>query len=73
MINNPSVDSMLEKLGENDEPLSRYALCVLVAKRARQIIDSAQSQGLKDLAGKRKEITAACYEIVNDKLYFTKD
>ena len=39
MINEPVVDRLVEKLGTPEEPASRYALCVVVAKRARQIID----------------------------------
>ena len=33
MINEPVVDRLVEKLGTPEEPASRYALCVVVAKR----------------------------------------
>ena len=64
MINEPVVDRLVEKLGTPEHPASRYALCVVVAKRARQIIDQEQSQ---------KEIALACQEIVSGKLAMTKD
>ncbi len=64
MINEPVVDRLVEKLGTPEHPASRYALCVVVAKRARQIIDQEQNQ---------KEIALACQEIVSGKLTMTKD
>ena len=39
MINLPTVDSLISKLDENGGHVSRYALCVVVAKRARQLIE----------------------------------
>ena len=73
MINKPSVDSLVEKLGTDGHPASRYALCVVVAKRARQIIDQEQNQGIKELPGNVKEIALACQEIENGTLHMTKD
>lgn len=73
MINKPSVDSLVEKLGTNGHPASRYALCVVVAKRARQIIDQEQNQGIKELPGNVKEIALACQEIENGTLQMTRD
>ena len=73
MINEPVVDKLVEKLGSPEHPASRYALCVVVAKRARQIIDQEQSQGLQELPGNVKEIALACQEIVSGKLTMTKD
>ena len=49
MINEPAVDKLVEKLGTKEHPASRYELCVVVAKRARQVIDQAQNQGIKEL------------------------
>ena len=40
MINEPSVDVMIRKLGTEEDPISRYALCTIAAKRARQIIET---------------------------------
>ena len=73
MINKPSVDSLVEKLGSDGHPASRYALCVVVAKRARQIIDQEQNQGIKELPGNVKEIALACQEIENGTLQMTRD
>ena len=73
MINQPSVDSLVEKLGSKEHPASRYALCVVVAKRARQIIDQEQNQGVKELHGNVKEIALACQEIENGTLHMTRD
>ena len=73
MLNQPSVDSLVEKLGSKEHPASRYALCVVVAKRARKIIDQEQNQGIKELPGTVKEIALACQEIENGTLHMTKD
>ena len=73
MINEPVVDKLVEQLGTPEHPASRYALCVVVAKRARQIIDQEQSQGLHELPGNVKEIALACQEIVSGKLTMVKD
>ena len=73
MINEPVVDKLGEKLGSPEHPASRYALCVVVAKRARQSLDQAQSQGLHELPGNVKEIALACQEIVSGQLTMTKD
>jgi len=54
-------------------PASRYELCVVVAKRARQVIDQAQNQGIKELPDKMKEIAFACREIESGKLSLTRD
>ena len=62
MINNPPIDDLAEKVG------SKYALCVVASKRARQIIDHAHNQGLTDLPGKVKPLTAAAEEIEDGKV-----
>ena len=73
MINEPSVDSLVRKLGTPEEPVSRYELCVVVAKRTRQIIEQMQAPGTQELPGKPKEIVLACPEIMNGKVTSTKD
>ena len=73
MINKPSVDSLVVKLGTDGHPASRYALCGVGAKRARQIIDQEQNQGIKELPGNVKEIALACQEIENGTLQMTRD
>ena len=73
MISEPVVDILVEKLGTPENPASRYALCVVVAKRARQIIDQEQSQGIHKLPSGVKEIALACQEIASGKMTMTKD
>lgn len=73
MINEPSVDDLVRKLGTQDEPVSRYELCVIVAKRTRQIIEQMQSTGVTELPGKQKELVLACNEVMNGKIYGSRD
>jgi DNA-directed RNA polymerase omega subunit len=67
MINQPSVDELTKKIG------SRYGLCTVCAKRARQIIDQAQSQGLTEFPGKEKPLTLAANEILSGRVSAVKD
>ena len=73
MINEPSVDALVRKLGTDDAPISRYELCVVIAKRTRQIIEQMQSTGTTELPGKQKEIVLACQEVMNGKIKSTRD
>ncbi len=73
MINEPSVDALIRKLGTAEDPISRYELCIVVAKRTRQIIEQMQSTGATELPGKQKEIVVACNEIMNGKFVASKD
>lgn len=73
MINEPSVDALVRKLGTEEKPVSRYELCVIVAKRTRQIIEQMQATGAQELPGKQKEIVLACQEILNGKVTGAKD
>ncbi len=73
MINEPSVDSLIRKLGTEENPVSGYELCVVVAKRTRQIIEQMQSTGATELPGKQKEIVVACQEVMNGKVKSVKD
>ena len=52
MINEPSMDAPIRKLGTEETPASRYELCVVVAKRTRQIIEQMQAAGITELPGK---------------------
>jgi DNA-directed RNA polymerase omega subunit len=70
MINEPNVDVMINHLGENGEPASRYVLCVVAAKRARQILDQT---GGRETPEHDKELTIACREIAAGKISATKD
>ena len=73
MINEPSVDEMIRKLGSEEEPISRYALCTVAAKRARQIIETEKNLGIHDSTGKDKELLAACKDIASGKVIVAKD
>ncbi|MBO7297934.1 MAG: DNA-directed RNA polymerase subunit omega [Clostridia bacterium] len=73
MINEPSVDVMIRKLGTEEEPISRYALCTVAAKRARQIIETEKNAGVTDSMGKDKELLAACKDIAEGKVVIAKD
>lgn len=73
MINEPAVDVLIRKLGTEEEPVSRYALCTIAAKRARQIIESERNLGAQDRTGKDKELLAACKDIANGKVVVAKD
>ena len=72
MINSPSVDLLIEQLGTDGQPVSRYALCVVAAKRARQIIEansgtsSSSTEVLKELAIASQEIAAGKIKCVKD-------
>ena len=73
MINEPSVDEMIRKLGTEEDPISRYALCTVAAKRARQIIETEKNLGIHDSTGKDKELLAACKDIASGKVIVAKD
>ena len=73
MINEPSVDVLIRKLGTEEEPISRYALCTIAAKRARQIIETERNAGVVDSTGKDKELLVACKDIADGKVVIAKD
>ena len=73
MINEPSVDEMIRKLGSEEDPISRYALCTVAAKRARQIIETQKNAGVTDSTGKDKELLTACKDIAGGKVVIAKD
>ena len=72
MINNPSVDILIDKLGNEEAPASRYCLCVVAAKRARQILEHHMAKGPAP-DEYLKEISVACQEIADGKIKCTKD
>ena len=72
MINNPSVDVLIDKLGNEEAPASRYCLCVVAAKRARQILEHHMAKGPAPNEYLR-EISVACQEIADGKIKYTKD
>ena len=73
MINEPSVDVMIRKLGTEEEPISRYALCAVASKRARQILETERTHGVADGAEKEKELLSACKDIAEGRVVVAKD
>lgn len=72
MINQPSVDLLIDKLGTDGQPASRYCLCVVASKRARQILENHMAKGPAP-DEYLKEISVACQEIIDGKIKYTKD
>lgn len=71
MINNPPVDLLIEQLGADGQPVSRYCLCVVASKRARQIIEqTAPNVNSKEII---KELAIASREIAEGKIKCVKD
>lgn len=73
MINQPAVDTLLDKLTREGHTASRYELCVVVAKRARQLIERGSVSNINENPGKLKEIALACEEIEEGKIVSVKD
>lgn len=72
MINNPPVDVLIKQLGAEGEPVSRYCLCVVASKRARQIIE--QNAGHTPVGNEIiKELAVASKEIADGKIKCVKD
>ncbi len=67
MIHKPPIDELASKIG------SKYALCVIASKRARQLMEQAQNQGLSELPGNQKPLSIAAQEIYDGKLIATND
>ncbi len=65
MIHEPPIDQLAQKLG------SKYALCIVASKRARQILDHANNQVVKEVLTE-KPLTLAAREIQEGKISATK-
>ena len=65
MIHEPSIDVLAEKVG------SKYALCIVASKRARQIISASKNKS-KDFPENEKPLTIAANEIYEGKVIATK-
>ena len=65
MIHEPSIDVLAERVG------SKYALCIVAAKRARQIISASKNKS-KDFPENEKPLTIAANEIYEGKVVATK-
>ncbi len=67
MIQEPPIDVLAQKVG------CKYALCVVASKRARQLLEQAQNQGMTELPGNKKALSVAAQEIYDGKLIAVKD
>ena len=67
MIHKPPIDQLAEKVG------SKYELCIVTSKRARQLMEQASNQGLTELPGNEKPLSMAAQEIFDGKLIATND
>lgn len=67
MIQEPETDKLVEKIG------SKYALCVVAAKRARQIFEQEQNPDFAQPVHDKKPLSVAADEIFNGKLVATND
>lgn len=65
MIHEPPIDEIASKLG------SKYALCIVASKRARQILDHANNQVIRETLTE-KPLTLAAREIQEGKVSATK-
>ena len=72
MINYPPVDVLIEQLGTDGQPVSRYCLCLVASKRARQSIEQTAGQNAtsKEIV---KELAVASREIASGKIKCVKD
>ncbi len=66
MINEPPIDRLTSKIGEKYAG-SKYALCVVASKRARQLIEISKSQNTV-IQNNNKPLTQAAIEIDEDKI-----
>ena len=73
MVNEPSVDELIRNLGSEEDPISRYALCAVASKRARQILEAERNLGANDGSARPKELSSACVDIAEGKVIIAKD
>lgn len=66
MIHEPPIDTLAQKIG------SKYALCVVASKRARQILDGTLVNGTQDFSENEKPLSVASEEIYEGKITATK-
>lgn len=68
MIHKPPIDELAQKVG------SKYALCVVASKRARQIMEQSKNHDtVADVNDKEKPLSQASQEIYDGKLIATND
>ena len=67
MINEPPIYVLTDNIGDKYKG-SKYVLCVVAAKRARQLIDVTKSQNITAVLEVKNPLNAAAYEIYNGKI-----
>ncbi len=67
MIHKPPIDELAQKIG------SKYELCIVASKRARQLMEQAQNQGYTELPDNEKPLSVAAQEIEAGKLISVND
>ena len=68
MIHKPPIDDLAQKVG------SKYALCVVASKRARQIMEQQENHVLTpEFSEKENPLSQAAQEIYDGKLIATND
>ena len=67
MIQEPETDVLVEKVG------SKYALCVVASKRARQIFEQEQKADVIIPMTDKKPLSTAADEIFNGKVVAVND
>ena len=67
MIQEPETDKLVEKIG------SKYALCIVASKRARQIFEQEQKIDSVMPVNRKKPLSTAADEIFDGKVIATND
>ena len=67
MIQEPETDVLVDKIG------SKYALCVVASKRARQIFEQEQRPDSFAIVEDKKPLSVAADEIYDGKIVAVKD
>ena len=67
MIQEPETDKLVEKVG------SKYALCIVASKRARQIFEQEQKVDVIVPVNNKKPLSTAADEIYDGKVIAVND
>jgi DNA-directed RNA polymerase omega subunit len=67
MLHEPSIDQLAANIG------SKYALCVVASKRARQIFEQEQRPDSFAIVEDKKPLSVAADEIYDGKIVAVKD
>jgi len=67
MLNEPAIDHLTELLGQEYEG-SKFALCVVASKRARQLMDQVKNSNNESILNGLKPLSCAAFEIEDGKI-----